>query len=124
MAIRFLAAVLVITSAYLGWWVVSTASFLWLIPALLSFVTAVGLLLKKRWSLYLWHSIALVVSLSWLVSVIRIALAGWPYVGALPSLISLLPGLLLLTLCAASSAAVAKYFNAIKPSAPADVLKR
>lgn len=114
MAIKFLAVFLVIASIYLGWWVVSTASFLWLIPALLSFVTAVGLLLKKRWSLYLWHSMALGVSLSWLASAIRIALAGWPYDGALPSLISLLPGLLLLTLCAAGSAAVAKYFRGDK----------
>jgi hypothetical protein len=114
MAIKFLVAFLVIVAIHLGWWAVSTASFLWLIPALLSFVTAAGLLLKKRWSLYLWHSIALAVSLSWLASVIRIAMAGWPYEGTLPSLVSLLPGLLLLTLCAAGSAAVAKHFRGDK----------
>jgi len=111
MAIKCLAAFLTIVSAYLGWWVASTSSFMWLIPAVLSLVTGVGLWLSKRWSVYLWHSLAVVVSLAWLISIIRIALAGWPYRDALTSFIALIPGFLVLALCATGSFVVEKHFG-------------
>ena len=50
MVIKFLAGFLLVASAYLGWWAVSAASFLWLLPSVLLFVAAVGLFLSKRWA--------------------------------------------------------------------------
>ena len=114
MVIKLLATFLVVVSAYLGWWAVSAASFLWLLPAVVSLIAAVGLFLSKRWSQYLWHVMALAVSLSWVVSVVRVALSGWPYDSALSSVVSLVPGLLLVAVCAGGSAVVAKHFRGNK----------
>ena len=74
-------------------------------------VCAAGLFLGKRWGALLWYAIALTVSCAWLVSVVRVALDGWPYPGVLESLISLVPGLLLLLVCVGGSVAVARDFR-------------
>ena len=76
MTIKLLASFLLVVSAYVGWWAVSAASLLWLFPAVVSLVAAIGLFLNKPWSQYLWHFIALIASLSWLASVVRVALSG------------------------------------------------
>jgi hypothetical protein len=114
MTIRLLAAFLLVVSAYLGWWSVSTASLFWFLPATVSLIAAVGLFLSKRWSQYVWHVGALVASLSWVVSIVRVALSGWPYHSTLSSIISLIPGLLLVAVCAGGSAVVANHFRANK----------
>ena len=114
MVIKLLAIFLLVVSAYLGWWAVSTASFLWLLPSAVTLVAAVGFFLSKRWAQYLWHVMAAVVSLWWVVSVVRVALSGWPYDSALLSVISLAPGLFLVTVCAGGSAVVAKHFRGNK----------
>jgi len=114
MIIKLLSAFLLVASAYVGWWAVSSASFLWLLPAVLLLVVAFGLFLRKRWSQYLWYLIALAVSVSWVVSVVRVARSGWPYDNALSSVISLVPGLLLIAVCAGGSAVVANHFRASK----------
>ena len=114
MIIKFLAGFLLVASAYFGWWAVSAASFLWLPSSVVLFVAAVGLFLSKRWAQYLWHVIALVVSLTWVVSVVRFALSGWPNESALTTIISLVPGLFLVTVCAGGSAVVAKHYRGAK----------
>ena len=114
MTIKLLASFLLVVSAYVGWWAVSSASLLWLLPAVVSLIAAVGLFLNKRWSEYLWHFIALVASLSWLASVVRVAMSGWHYESVLESFISLIPGLLLVTVCAGGSAVVARHFRGNK----------
>ena len=111
MTIKLLALFLLVISAYLGWWSVSTQAFLLLFPATISLIAAVGLFLSKRWSQYLWHVIAIVVSLSWFVSIIRLALSGWPYDNTISSAISLVPGLFLVAVCAGGSAVVTKHFR-------------
>ena len=111
MIIKLLSVFLLIVSVYLGWWAVSAASFLWLIPSAILLVAAVGLFLSKRWAQYLWHVMAFVVTVSWVVSVVRIAMSGWHYVSALDSIISLVPGMFLVTVCAGGSVVVAKHFR-------------
>jgi hypothetical protein len=111
MTIKLLATFLLVVSAYLGWWSVSAATLFWLLPASVSLIAAVGLFLSKHWSQYLWHVVALAVSLSWVVSIVRIALSGWPYDSALSTIVSLIPGLLLVAVCAGGSAVVAKHFR-------------
>ena len=114
MLIKLLASLLLLFAAYLGWWAVASGSFWWLAPCLFALVAASGLFLGKRWAQYLWHVIALVVSISWLSSVVRVALSGWPYDTAFTSFVSLLPGLLLLIVCAGGSAIVTKHFRGIR----------
>jgi hypothetical protein len=111
MIIKLLAVFLLIVSVYLGWWAVSAASWLWLIPAVVLFFAAVGLFLSKRWVQYFWHVMAVVVAAWWVVSVVRIAMSGWPFESALDTVISLIPGLLLVTVCAGGSVVVAKHFR-------------
>lgn len=114
MIIKFLAGFLLVASAYYGWWAVSTISFLWLLPSVVLFVAAVGLLRSKRWAQYLWHVMAFVVGLTWVVSVLRLALSGWPNESGLTTIISLVPGLFLITVCAGGSAVVAKHYRGSK----------
>ena len=110
MTVKILAAFLLLVSGYLAWWAVSYAQLLWLLPAALSLAAGVGLFLRKPWSQFLWFAIALSATVFWLVSVTRVALSGWPYPDMLGSIISLIPGALLLALCIGGSVAVHKYF--------------
>ena len=98
-------------SAYLGWWSLSTALFAWLLLSIILLVVAVGLFLNKRWAQYLWYFMALVVSLTWVVSVVSLALSGWPHENALTTIVSLVPGLFLVTVCAVGSAIVTKHYR-------------
>ena len=111
MTIKLLASFLLMISAYLGWWSVSTSAFLWLLPATILPIAAIGLFLNKHWSQYLWHVIAIVVSLSWIVSIVRLTFSGWPYENTISSVISLIPGLFLVVICAGGSSVVSKYFS-------------
>ena len=43
MVIKLLTVFLLVASAYLGWWALSAASFLWLLPSVVLLVAAVGL---------------------------------------------------------------------------------
>jgi hypothetical protein len=109
--IRLLAVFLVIIAGYVGWWSITSGQLLWLVLASVALVAAVGLALSKRWSQYLWYAIALGASVLWVVTVVRIAIAGWPYPDVVSSLISLVPGLLLLTVCIFGSIAVRRHFR-------------
>ena len=111
MVIKLLAVFLLIVSAYLGWWTVSSAAWLWLFPSVVAFVGAIGLFLRKRWAQYFWYGIALVACVWWVVSVLQVAISGWPQQSIASSIISLLPGLLLLTVCIGGSFAIAKHYR-------------
>ena len=111
MIIKVLAAFLLLVSAYLGWWAVSSAAPLWLAPAVVLLVAAIGLLRGQRWAQYLWYAMSAVASLLGVFSVVRVALSGWPHGTVLASAISLTPGLLLLLVCVGGSIAIAKHFR-------------
>lgn len=113
MTIKLLAAFLLLFVGYFAWWAVSYVQLFWLLPAAVSLVTGIGLFLRRRWSQYLCFAIALSASVFWLVSVVRIALSGWPYSDILGSIISLIPGLSLLALCVGASIAVYKHFRSL-----------
>lgn len=111
MTIKLLAGLLLLVAIYLSLWAFSNASYYWIIPTIILLFEAIGLFLNKPWSQYLWHFIALFVSLWWVSSVARVALSAWPYKTLLESAISLIPGLLLVVVCSGASAAVAKHFR-------------
>jgi len=110
-SVRILAAFLVIVAGYVAWWSISSAEFLWLVAAGLALVAAVGLFMRKRWGQYLWYLIALTTAVLWVVTVVRVAISGWPYDDFASSVISLIPGLLLLTVCIFGSIAVTRQFR-------------
>lgn len=110
MVIKLLATFLLIVSAYFGWWAVSSTAWLWLFPALVALVGAIGLYLRKRWAQYFWYGIALIACVWWVVSVLQVVISGWPQQTIVSSIISLLPGLLLLTVCIGGSFDIAKRY--------------
>ena len=110
-AIRLLAAFLIVVSGYVGWWSVVSAQWLWLVVAFAPLLVAIGVVLRRPWSEYLWYLIALSASVWWIVTVIRVAVTGWPYHDALSSVISLVPGVLLLMVCLFGSIAVRQHFR-------------
>lgn len=111
MALNLLASFIFVMSAYLAWWALSSAVFVWLALAAIFLVTAAGLFLRMRWSPYLWHAIAITATVSWLVSVVRAAQSGTFNGSAVDIIISFIPGLLLVTLCAGGSAVVINHFR-------------
>jgi hypothetical protein len=110
-AVRLLALFLVVAAGYIGWWSITADQLLWLIAATVALVGAMGLALGKRWSVYVWYVIALSASALWVVTVVRVAIAGWPYPDAISSVISLAPGVLLLMVWIFGSIAVRKHFR-------------
>ncbi len=111
MTIRLLALFLVIVAGYVGWWSITYGQSLWLVVVFVALIAAVGLALRRRWSQYLWYLIALGASVLWIVTLVRVVITGWPYHDVVSSVISLVPGLLLLTVCIFGSIAVRRHFR-------------
>ena len=109
--VRALAVLLLLTASYLGWWSIAYGQYLWLAAAAVSVAAAFGLILRKRWGAYLWYLIALTASVLWFVVVVQVAISGWPYPDLVSSVISLVPGMALLAVCAFGTIAVARYFR-------------
>jgi hypothetical protein len=111
MVIRTLAALLLACSIYFGCWAVSNSSPFWFVAVAIGVLTAYGLIMNRVWAKYLWFGIAALVSIFWLVSVGCIAMSRWPYATALESIVSLVPGFVLLAVCGMGSVAVHKHFR-------------
>jgi glucose dehydrogenase len=73
--------------------------------------TAVAIWMKKSWSQYLVHFIALLFIGSWIWAVWQVWRQGWPYESFLQTLISLLPGLLMVGVALGSMIVVHKDFR-------------
>ena len=109
MSIKLLAAFLFLVSFYIASWSISHSTWLWLMPSLIAITDAVGLLLRKRWSAYLWYAIALTVVVSWSFFIGQLLFSGWPRESTLRIAISLIPGISLLAVCVGGSVAVRKH---------------
>ena len=72
---------------------------------------AVGLLLQQSWPRFIVYALATFLSVGWALGVWQTATSGWPH-GSLPdTLVALLPGILLVTVCVGSSSIVFRYFR-------------
>jgi len=76
-------------------WVTTSELSSWLRLSALCLVVSTGLLLRQVWSQHLIFGIAVSQSVQWPVTVAAIAWTGWPYDDPVMSVISLVPGLLL-----------------------------
>lgn len=106
MIVKVLSFALLVTACYLGWWAAEYAQPIWYLAALLLASCGTGLLLGRTWASYLWYAIGLGVAAVWLLRIFELALNGWPVTGNLETVISLLPGAVLLIACIGGSFAV------------------
>ncbi len=72
---------------------------------------ALGLLRLKAWSQYLVYFLAAKIVFQWIFMVWKVYRNGWPYKDLTSSLISLLPGFLLLVVCFSICIVVFKHMN-------------
>ena len=89
----------------------SAAAWFWILLSIVALIGTIGLYLHQRWAQYFWHGIALVACVWWVASVLQVAISGWPHQSIVSSLVSLLPGLLLLTVCIGGSFVIAKHYR-------------
>lgn len=115
MILKFLAVLLVLIAGYLCWWAMEHSAAIWFLAASILLLCGVGLSLRRYWASYLWYSLAIGTSLWWVFTISRLALHGWPVHGAEDTIISLLPGMLLLVVCIGGSLAVRKEYKQIGP---------
>ncbi len=91
-----------------------TGFFVLFIPMILSFASALGLILNKGWSKYFILCLSLLISIYWIYAVITVFSKGFASGGPLYILLSLIPGVLLLSLCGGCSIVVFRYFKRMK----------
>lgn len=66
----------------------------------IALLAAAGLLRLQDWAKFFAYLFAAAVILGWIYAVWRVAQRGWPYSDWLTTILSLVPGVLLITLCA------------------------
>ena|SRR5215471_4032132 len=76
-------------------WIMTSELSGWLPQSALCLVVSTGLFLRQVWSQHLIFGVAVSTSVQWPVTVAAIAWTGWPYDDPVMSVISLVPGLLL-----------------------------
>ena len=90
---------LIALSMYFAWFAISYDQAQWLLGTAILLVTGVGLLMRRLWSKYLFFVIAITTVLGWLYSIAVIVGKGWPEPDAVSTIVSLLPGAMLLAAC-------------------------
>lgn len=118
MAARTIAMLLLATAGYTGWWAMSNDALFWLVPAGILLLASFGLALKRVWAMYLWYVIATTTVVWWVGMILRLLLTGWPFASAQQSIISLIPGLLLLGICIGGSIALHRQFKQVRRQSP------
>ena len=86
-------------------------NYIW---AAMAFIAAAGLSFNKSWSQYLVFFFAFTMSAQWVYFVWLINRNGWRYDDSKSIIISLLPGVFLITACICSSIYVFMYFKRVK----------
>lgn len=77
---------------------------------------AVGLFLRQPWSRFIVYALATLLSAGWALGVWQAVATGWPHGGLAGTLLALLPGILLVVICAASSSVVFRHFRTARLS--------
>jgi hypothetical protein len=109
LSVKLLAVAVFLFAAF---FTITSALALAYIPALVSLVgaiRAVGLFSSHPRSRLLVYGASAFVAVSWLALIGRMALSGWPVPGLGQTLISLIPGLLLLSICIGCAVLAARH---------------
>jgi hypothetical protein len=104
--VNFLATCLIIVATYLCRWVSIHASPIWFLLALLPLICGIGLMFDRAWARYLWYAIASVASIGAIVVSVSMMLHGWRIESTAGTVIALIPGMLLLSVCIGGTLAV------------------
>ena len=109
--IRFLAIVLTVYSSYSLWVAQVYSRWGYAVFGVIGLVTAVGLWLKKPWSQYLAYVLGALFIGTWMFIVWQINVQGWPYEDTMQSVISLVPGVLMIIVVLGSCFVVWRVFR-------------
>jgi hypothetical protein len=90
---------------------------IWLPISAVCLTIALGLLLRRLWVQHMLLGIAIIVSVGWTAMLVAIAWEGWPYTGALKSILSVIPGLVLIAFLWGMVLLVGRSFRR-RPKAP------
>jgi uncharacterized membrane protein YjjP (DUF1212 family) len=107
-----LAAVLIAYGSYTVWLVTVYDSLWFLAWSIPCFLGGIGMILRRAWSQYLFYVVATCTAGGWAINVGMLAFSGWPYRDAQSTVISLVPGLLLVAFCISASIHIRRYFKA------------
>ena len=94
---------LVVMSLGTGYYVVQYQSLFFAAICVLAAVSAALLVLRGKTVRYPFFATAALIAYWWISTVVAIIREGWPYMDPISSAVSLIPGALLLTVCAVGS---------------------
>jgi len=106
-----IAATFIAYAGYNAWMISHMNSYWFLLWVVSCLFAAVGLVLSKAWSQYFVHLVALFTAGGWVYVVGTVALNRWPYHDTKSTVISLLPGIVLVLTCIFISVYVFMYFR-------------
>jgi hypothetical protein len=110
MTVKILAFLSILYACYIGWMALKFLAPFWFLWAVILAGCGMGLIRRRKWAKWLWYACSASVSLSWLSSVIPLAIKGWSYEDFAHTIISLIPGALLLFICIGGSFAVRRQY--------------
>ncbi|HEY0065610.1 MAG TPA: hypothetical protein VGC21_26070 [Telluria sp.] len=90
---------LLLVAVYCGWWGLTRGVPVWLVVSAGLLILAAGLVVRAIWAKYLLYALCAGTALLWTGMIVMLTLSGWPVRDPLSTLISLIPGLLLLLVC-------------------------
>jgi len=110
-SIRILAVLLAAIASVSALWALVVGAPAQATLATVGLIGAIALWSANPASRYVVYSAAAVIVGSWLYTVIHTAISGWPYQDTVSTVVSLVPGTLLLLLCFGCCAYVSHYFS-------------
>ena len=111
MIVKLLAFLLILGAVHFSRWAAEHSAPVWIAVAVTMAACGIGLLFRHAWARYLWYVLAAGVSGWWMLMTALTVLKGWPVNGIASSLVSLIPGVLLLAVCIGGSLAVRKDYR-------------
>ena len=108
--IKFIAVILAVFGVYTLVSAYQSSNWVPVSGGVLCLITTTTLWLKKPWSKYLVYFIGTVFTGEWLWVIWSVYEQGWPYTGALQTVIALIPGLLMVIFALGSMVVVHRAF--------------
>jgi hypothetical protein len=110
MIINMLGFLSILYACYVSWVALEFSAPFWFLEAAIFAGCGIGLVLRYKWAKWLWYGCSASISIWWLSTVVFLALKGWPDEDVSDTIISLIPGALLLFVCIGGSVAVSRQY--------------